>query len=362
MNEFYFIFVWLAVMTYLSTQLPVQERIKVLGKIEMRWKMIWAFAIFLPAIHLASSGVPRNDTGLYIHAYQNAEATWSSIIGTIKTHRSGFGYNVFQYTVKIITGGSVSAFRWILALCHIMPVILVFRKYSTDCLFSAFLFLASGCHIAWMMNGLRQFLAVSIIFAGTGFLVKKRLIPVIALILIAATFHTSALIMLPVVFIVQGRAWNKKTLLYIVAAIIAMFVFSRRVDLIEALLQGTEYEGAVVNWQSLGDDGAHPMRVLVNAVPVVLAFYARERINNKRDPLINVCVNMAVINLGLYLIAMVTSGIIIGRLPIYVTLYTYILLPYLIFKTDWGDYNMLLRGGSIVGYMLYYLLQYRGLA
>jgi hypothetical protein len=213
-----------------------------------------------------------------------------------------------------------------------------------------------------MMNGLRQFLAVAIVFAGTGYFVKKRMLPALALILIAATIHTSALVMLPVVFIVQGKAWNRKTLLYIFVAVIAMFVFSRRVDLMDALLEGTEYEGTIETWQSLGDTGVHPFRVVVNAVPVILAFYARRVISRKNDPVLNICVNMAIINVGIYLIAMVTSGIMIGRLPIYVTLYTYILLPYLVYSVDWGGYNMLIRGGLIVGYFLYYLLQYRALA
>jgi hypothetical protein len=128
----------------------------------------------------------------------------------------------------------------------------------------------------------------------------------------------------------------------------------------EALLQGTEYEGAVEIWQSLGDNGASPVRVLVNAVPVILAIYARKVIDKKADPVLNICINMAVINLGIYLIAMVTSGVMIGRLPAYVSLYTYILLPYLVYYVDWGSYDMLLRGGLIVGYMLYYLMQYRG--
>ena len=361
MSEYYFIFVWLVVMAYLSMNFPVREKIRVLGKVEVRWKIIWAVIVFIPVIHLVSTKLPNGDMGVYIAAYTKAEASWASVLENLNAMDSGFGYSIFQKIVKIMTGGSVSAFRLILALCHSLPIILVFRKYSSDYLFSIFLFLASGCHLAWMMNGLRQFLAVVIVFAGTGFIVRKKLVPVIVLILIASTIHTSALMMLPIVFIVQGKAWNKKTLLYIMVAVIAMFIFSRRIDLMEALLVGTEYEGAVTNIQALGDDGVHPIRVLVNALPVILAFYNREKIGRENDPMLSMCVNMSVINLGIYLIAMVTSGILIGRLPIYVSLYSFLLLPYLIYKVDWGDYNVILRSGSIIGYMLYYFIQYRGI-
>ena len=361
MSEYYFIFVWMAVIAYISMSMQVKERILVLGKLEWRWNILMAIIVFLPIIHLASMGTPINDTSIYIARFNESEASWSSVIQAIKQHESGFGFTVFQATVKILTRGNVIAYRILLALCQTLPIIFVFRKYSTSYMVSAYLFVASGCHIAWMMNGLRQFLAVAIVFAGTGFIIRKKLIPAIVLILIAATVHTSALIMLPVVFIVQGKAWNKKTMLYIVAIIIATYVLARRADLMDVLLQGTEYEGTVETWQSMGDNGVHPDRVLVNTVPVILAFYARGNISRKNDPVLNICVNMAIINVGIYLIAMVTSGIMIGRLPIYVTLYTYILLPYLVYSVDWGGYNMLLRGGLIVGYFLYYLMQYRGL-
>ncbi len=361
MSEYYFIFVWMAVIAYISMSMQVKERILVLGKLEWRWNILMAIIVFLPIIHLASMGTPINDTSIYIARFNESEASWSSVIQAIKQHESGFGFTVFQDTVKILTRGNVIAYRILLALCQTLPIIFVFRKYSTSYMVSAYLFVASGCHIAWMMNGLRQFLAVAIVFAGTGFIIRKKLIPAIVLILIAATVHTSALIMLPVVFIVQGKAWNKKTMLYIVAIIIATYVLARRADLMDVLLQGTEYEGTVETWQSMGDNGVHPVRVLVNTVPVILAFYARGNISRKNDPVLNICVNMAIINVGIYLIAMVTSGIMIGRLPIYVTLYTYILLPYLVYSVDWGGYNMLLRGGLIVGYFLYYLMQYRGL-
>ena len=360
MSEYYFIFVWMAAIAYISMSMQVKERIMVLGKMEWRWNILMAIIVFIPVIHLASMGVPKNDTGVYLTAYTNSEASWSSIMQAIRQHESGFGFIVFRDTIKILSGGSVTAFRVILALCQILPVIFVFRKYSVSYMISAYLFVASGSHIAWMMNGLRQFLAVAIVFAGTGFIIKRRLIPAIALILIAATVHTSALVMLPVVFIVQGKAWNKKTLLYMVVAVVAMFIFSRRADLMDVLLQGTEYEGTIETWHNMGDNGVHPIRVIVNAVPVVLAFYAREVIYKKKNPMLNICVNMSIINLGIYLIAMVTSGIMLGRLPIYVVLYTLILLPYLVYNVDWGNYNMLLRSGLIVGYFLYYLMQYRG--
>ncbi len=359
MSEFYFIFIWIAFLAYVSTKVDVLVPTNVLGEMKMRASLFWAVIAFLPIIHLTSMGTPMSDTWAYVSAFERSEASWSSISQAIVERPSGFGYKVFQDFWKIIIGNNVTLYRIILALFHTLPVILVFRKYSPEYIFTVFLFVASGSHIAWLMNGLRQFLAVSIIFAGTGFIVRKQYVPAIALVLIASTVHTSALVMLPVIFIVQGKAWNRKTMLYIVIAVIAMFVFSRRVDLMDDLLQDTEYAGAVSNWQEIGDDGVHPLRVLVNALPVVLAFLARKRIDKENDQVLNICVNMSVINLGIFLVAMVTSGVMIGRVPIYVTLYSFILLAYLAFEVDWGEYTLILRYGSVIGYLAYYYLQYR---
>ncbi len=358
MSEFYFLFIWIALLAFVSAQTNVLVPTNVLGETKMRAPLLWAVIAFLPIIHLAAMGNPMSDTWVYISSFEKSNASWSSISQAIEARASGFGYGVFQDFWKIIIGNNVKLYRIILALTHTLPVILIFRKYSPEYIFTVFLFVASGCHLAWLMNGMRQFLAVSIIFAGTSFIIRKQYIPAIVLVLIASTVHTSALVMLPVIFIVQGKAWNKKTLLYIVIAVIAMFVFSRRVDLMDDLLQDTEYAGAVSSWQGAGDDGVHPLRVFVNALPVVLAFLARRGIDEENDPALNICVNMSVINLGIYLVAMVTSGVMMGRVPIYVTLYSFILLAYLVFEVDWGEYTMFLKYGSIIGYLAYYFIQF----
>ena len=46
------------------------------------------------------------------------------------------------------------------------------------------------------------------------------------------------------------------------------------------------------------------------------------------NPLINLSTNMALISAGLYIISVFTSGIFIGRLPIYASIFGYILLPW----------------------------------
>lgn len=110
-------------------------------------------------------------------------------------------------------------------------------------------------------------------------------------------------------------------------AIIAMFILSKNPALMDTILGETEYAGAVTEMQRLGDDGVNPLRVLVTAVPVLLAFVQRRRILREENPVIHICVNMSIITVGFNLIAMVTSGILMGRMAIYTNLYSFIIMP-----------------------------------
>ena len=70
------------------------------------------------------------------------------------------------------------------------------------------------------------------------------------------------------------------------------------------------------------------LRVLVYMIPTLLAVFGLQYIRREDDPVINFAANMSVISSGIYVISMFTSAIMIGRLPIYFSLYNYILLPW----------------------------------
>lgn len=357
MNELNFIFVWLAGWLVLSNMETFTVFENVNGKYESRWRKGVAIILFFPIFWIACMGTPRSDTRLYITIFENFPAEWTNMVDRFHQAESGQAFLVLQYLIKRVFGNNVTAFRVVLALIHSIPLIVVFRKYSESYLMTIFLFVASGCHSGWMMNGMRQFVAVVIIFAATPLMLERRLGLVALIVLLASTFHTSALLMLPVIFIVQGSAWNKKTIFYIVVALIAMYVFDNYTGVMDAMLQGTEYEGAVQNWQELGDDGTNPIRVFVNAIPMLLALLGRKHIKYENDTMLNICVNMSVVTTGLYLISMVTSGIMMGRLPIYTSLYNFILLPSLVPKIFNESSTRMVKLIMIGCYMLYYMIE-----
>ena len=78
------------------------------------------------------------------------------------------------------------------------------------------------------------------------------------------------------------------------------------------------------------DDGTNIIRVLVYSVPALFSLAGLRYVRSANNPVINVCVNCSIVTMALYLVSSVSSGIYIGRLPIYTTLQGYIVLPWII--------------------------------
>ena len=230
-------------------------------------------------------------------------------------------------------------------------------------MFSVFLFVASTDYISWMFNGIRQFMAVTIILLATPLMIKQtkhfileKYLPLFAVILFASLFHQSALLMIPFVIICQGKAWNKWTLIFMAAVVVAILFVNQFTSILDNLLQETQYKNVVSDYTSWNDDGTNLLRVLVYSVPAILAFIWRKRIAQENSILINFCTNMSILSAGLYIVSMFTSGIFIGRLPIFCSLYSYILLPWEIKKIFDRDTGKIVRAIAIIAYVLFYFL------
>ena len=122
-------------------------------------------------------------------------------------------------------------------------------------------------------------------------------------------------------------------------------------------MQETQYSNIVSDWTSWGDDGTNPIRVLVYAIPTLLSIIGLRYIRQEDDPLIDLCTNMSVASTGLYLISAMTSGIFMGRLPIYVSLYNYILLPWELKHMFTEKSYGMLRAAVVIAYCGFFFYQ-----
>lgn len=331
LTNYWWLLIWLFAAGAVLTAVLPKQPVLIMGRREYRWSVPAALILVLPYIIWAGFRTDSfEDTGVYRATFFNAPSSLSQLPQYLNDAEKDKGFAALRVLMKSFIGDSDILFFLLIAAFQILCVTAIYRKYSGNFWFSFFLLVASTDYMSWAHNGIRQFLAVTAIFACTGLLLKKKYIPLLMVILLAATIHASALIMIPIVFIVQGKAWNRKTILFIIAIILAVVFIGRFTTILQDMLTDTQYNDMMKNEIWINDDGTNPIRVLIYSIPALLSFVGRKYIDEADDPVINLCTNMSIISAGLYVVSMVTSGIYIGRLPIYVSLYAYILLPWLI--------------------------------
>lgn len=357
MSSYILIILWIGIAPLLLSSVDTHEAINVQGKIEYRYKLIWAFLIFLPIIVMAGMRGNFADTAVYRQNFINMPSSFSALPSYVSSLTKDKGFYIFSAVLRIVIGNHDVFYFTILASIQGICLLMVYRKYSCNYIVSVFLFLASGDYISWMYNGIRQFMAVAITFACIGFLLENKKLKFIIFILIASIMHQSALLLIPFAFIVKGEAWNKKTILFIMGVLLAVVFIGKFTNILDMALAETQYKNVVSDWKEFQDDGTNILRVLVYAIPTILSYVGRKIIWEEDNALINLCVNMSIISTGLYVVSMFTSGIFIGRLPIYFSLYNYILLPWEIEHLFTEKSQKIMCLGLIGFYLLFYYYQ-----
>ena len=163
------------------------------------------------------------------------------------------------------------------------------------------------------------------------------------------------LIVLPFIFIVNGKAWNVRTLLFIFGVLATTFFLDEVTGIITNMMVDTAYEGNIAIFKA--DDGTNIFRVLFYSIPAIASWVFRSHIEAEDDPLINTCVNLSVVTAGIYLFSFFTSGILIGRLPIYFSLANYILIPWLIREFFSRESALFVEGGFLALYSAFFYFQ-----
>lgn len=358
-NGYILILIWTAIIGILSL-LSVNGFYRmetVNGERVRRVTPFFAIVAVLPLVIWAGYRGHIGDTGVYMQSFEEMPSSFSAIRNYLEGIEKDQGFYFISAVIKSIIGNRETIYFIVIAAIQCFLLFRIYRKYSSAYVISFFLFISSTDYISWIFNGMRQFTAVTITVACFPWIVEKKYIRAIVGILIASLFHQSALLLIPFVFIVQGKAWNRKTLIFIIAVIAIIMFADRFTDILDNMLADTQYENVVADWQNWEDNGTNILRVLVYSVPTILSLIGIKYIRRQNDPVINICVNMGIASTGFYVISMFTSGIFIGRLPIYFSLYGYILLPWIIKNIFTKRSSQIIYIVMIGAYLVFYFYQ-----
>ena len=296
---------------------------------ENRVNLFMAFVTFSVIIFFAGLRSGVADTWTYIKMFKDYPL-WPDAYKFITDPSAREpGFRIFTVLIKTYISQDYQPWLFIIASISGICIMYPLYKYSCNYGMSVFLFMVS-CQFTWLLNGMRQFLVAAILFACTPLILNKKPIPYIIIVLILSTFHKSALIMIPAYFIVDSEPWSKRTMIFIACIILAMVFTSQFTGLLDTVVENSDYASSMAEFKDTYD-GTKPIRILVESIPIIIAFLYKDRIKEKLTPIIKISINMSLIASGVYIISKIArSGIMLGRLPIYFSLYNLILLPWLI--------------------------------
>ena len=254
------------------------------------------------------------------------------------------GYLLLNRAVSLL-GGDYRAF---LFLFHFVLTVLIFvwiGRYSSSPWMSVFLFLVLQ-HFALSMNFLRQALAAAIVIWIYPFLKEHRFLPTCGTVLLAACFHRTALIMLPLCVLLTLPPTKRH---YGLAALAAGAVYLLMDPIIEiAVAIVPKYQHYLTEKYWHGNSFLYvlmPLGCFLFTIPLL-----RQTVQEKSSP---VLVNSVFYSLLLQLF--ITRHFILERLSIYVAMFSLLVLPAAAFAPC-PRLSVRMRTGILVAGTLIYFL------
>ncbi|MGF9965405.1 EpsG family protein [Bacillus rhizoplanae] len=264
------------------------------------------------------SGLRNNlgDTYFYMHGYTVTDFNWEYI-----QKNQDMGFNIFQMILKKYTDDP-QVMIFITALITNVLIVFILYKYSRLIDLSLYVYITSGMYLV-SMNGLRQFLAAAIAFTATKYIFDGNWKKYILIVLLASIFHQSALVLIPIYFLIRRKAWSAPTFILLFLAVLIVIGFNQFSEVLFAAIENTQYG----HYKDFHEGGANILRVAVDAAPLILAYLGRERLR-ELFPNGDYIVNMALLNSVFMLIS--TQNWIFARFAIYFGLYQLILISWVV--------------------------------
>lgn len=137
-------------------------------------------------------------------------------------YRVNVGYNIFNELIHNIWC-NYTFLSFIVVTFVIFSYAKVIRMYSPYRWMSLFLFIIVNYVLSFTL--VRQYIAMAFVFLATTYVIERKLVPFILCVALGASFHTAAIIVLPLYFLYDVRNSVKNCMLLVVGAIVAIIVF-----------------------------------------------------------------------------------------------------------------------------------------
>lgn len=310
-------------------------------------------AVVFPLVfYVAFSGLRKTigDTLFYMYSFENLpDENALDFASIFKGQLFGFLQNFIRNQTD-----DPQALIFVSSAISLVTAIIVLYIYSSPFDLALFLFVAYG-YLGGSMDGMRQYMAAGLLVCGTRFLFSRKrgaFFKYAVFVLLAYCMHTSALIMLPIFFVVRREAWKKSSYLLILMSVVLVVCFDSILPSFLNALENTTYSQYASNgWFTSGDQGGSSLlRVAVSAAPVVVAYLNKARMK-MLGFIGDILVNMAFINVAINIVALYNW--LFARFAIYLMLYYIIFTAWVVCYAVKPRERAIYTTGTVILYFLY---------
>ena len=251
---------------YLAQTNP-RSRITRTGTLRTRPDPVFAFAT--AAILIAVAGLRYRVGTDYMAYYRTRVTDWKTVWDYLIHFREPGIRLLSRISTLIADDGAVLIFVCAVIITGIYS--LVIYRYSPMYLVSMLIFLFLG---DWTgsFNGIRQYLAAAIVFAGHRYILKRKFVPYLLTVVLAMLFHKSAIVMILPYFLYARKPDTTQFIILAAGAVLIRFSYELVMQLVEL------FKGTIIDWtDAYMTRDINPLRIAVGFVPVILFFTSCDR-------------------------------------------------------------------------------------
>ncbi|WP_226655117.1 EpsG family protein [Pseudalkalibacillus hwajinpoensis] len=279
------------------------------------------------------------DTFNYVNIYEENTFTWEYVLS-----QKDIGFGILQMILKAISEDP-QIMIFTTALFTNALIVIILAIYSKRIELSLYVYITGGLFLV-SMNGIRQALAGAIAFTATKYLIEGNFIKYSLIVVLASFIHQSALILLPIYFVVRFKPWSKATIALLILSIFIVMGYGKFSSILFSAIEDTQYGG----YEDFNEGGASKLRVLVMAAPLIIAYLGRDKLK-RLFPKSDVIVNMTLLSVVFMIVS--TQSWIFARFTIYFGLYQLILISWIVDLFKLRDQKVIYYG-ILVCYLAYY--------
>ena len=186
-------------------------------------------------------GLRSNYTGAdtigYVRNFQNiVNIKWD---GISEAYTKDYGFYYFVKLIRSVTD-SVIAFKLITAFVSLIGVFVLCWNNTKRPVLALYFYVTIG-NLFFVMTGMRQAIAMSLCMLAINYVQKRKIIPFVLLVLLAAQFHHSAYIFLPMYFLGTRRVDTLNMLVTIGVTAAAYFSYEKLLGVVAETLNYEAY-------------------------------------------------------------------------------------------------------------------------